>query len=101
MNKVIEYLKKIFHFRKKFPLLIEEKEIVKKPENTKDISEKNITMYLYKLLRSGKIEEKYIDNKYLKKIKILLAEEKKIKQRKIMELKHQIYLKEKSIQKNN
>lgn len=44
---------------------------------------KNITLFLYEKVKSGKLDPKYVPDKYLEAIKILLEEEKKIIQNKI------------------
>ena len=44
---------------------------------------KNITLFLYEKVKNGKLDPKYVPDKYLEAIKILLEEEKKIIQNKI------------------
>lgn len=44
---------------------------------------KNITLFLYENVKNGKLDPKYVPDKYLEAIKILLEEEKKIIQNKI------------------
>ena len=65
------------------------------------ISEKNITMFLYKQVRLGKLDPKYIPDPYLQKIKILLKEEKKIKQNEITRINAEIAKDEQEIRRYN
>lgn len=44
---------------------------------------KNITLFLYEKVKSGNLDPKYVPDKYLEAIKILLEEEKKIIKNKI------------------
>lgn len=60
-------------------------------------SDKNITMFLYKQVRLGNLEPKYIPDEYLEKISTLLKEEKKIKQNKINTINYEIQKNEKII----
>lgn len=66
--------------------------IVQTEENSEnnDISEKNIVMFLYKQLRLGNLEPKYIPDEYREKILALLKEEKMIKQKQIKEINQKI-----------
>ena len=61
--------------------------IVRTSENT-EISEHNI---LYKQLRLGNLEPKYIPDEYRDKIAALLKEEKMIKQKQIKEINQKIH----------
>ncbi len=106
-ENLISYFRKIFGL-KNTKLLVEDnsknaetskqRNKIKPLEN--DISEKKIIMYLYKQIRLGKIDLKYIPNEYLLKIKKLLEEEKAIKENKIKQLNKQIQEKEYLIKKN-
>ena len=64
--------------------------IVRTSENN-EISEKNIVMFLYKQLRLGNLEPKYIPDEYRDKIAALLKEEKIIKQKQIKEINQKIH----------
>ena len=106
-EKLIYYFRKIFRL-KDAPLLIENNsknaesiEQIKKNQPIEDISEKKIILYLYKQIRLGKLDLKYIPDEYLPKIKKLLEEEKKIKENKIKQLNKQIQEKESGIKKNS
>lgn len=113
---IINFFKGIFRTRNK-NLLVEqnqdalsnkntEKEIFEKNisiqrKDEKDSSDKNITMFLYKQVRLGNLEPKYIPDEYLEKINTLLKEEKKIKQNKINTMNHEIQKNEKIINQYN
>ncbi len=47
------------------------------------IVNKNITLFLYEKVKNGDIDPKYVPEKYLKVIKELLIEEKRLKTEKI------------------
>lgn len=64
--------------------------IVRTSENN-EISEKNIVMFLYKQLRLGNLEPKYIPDEYRDKIAALLKELKIIKQKQIKEINQKIH----------
>lgn len=63
--------------------------IVRTSENN-EISEKNIVMFLYKQLRLGNLDPKYIPDEYRDKIAALLKGEKEIKQKQIKEINQKI-----------
>lgn len=58
--------------------------------DNKRISEKNITMFLYKQVRLGNLDPKYIPDQYLEKVAILLKEEKKFKKSQIERINKEI-----------
>lgn len=58
--------------------------------DNKRVSEKNITMFLYKQVRLGNLDPKYIPDQYLEKVAILLKEEKKFKKSQIERINKEI-----------
>ena len=62
-------------------------------------SDKETTMFLYKQLRLGNINPKYIPDQYLEKIIALLNEEKKIKQKELDKINQEIVQNEQKINK--
>lgn len=59
-------------------------------------SDKNITLFLYKQVRLGKLKPQYISKDYLDKIVVLAREEKRIKQEKLDQINEQIAEKKKT-----
>lgn len=114
LSRIIDFFKRIFKINNQ-SLLVEAdsgeeqvstdtrnfKQEVKNnvSENYTSDSEKNITMFLYKQLRLGKLEPKYIPDQYLEKIATLLKEEKKIKQRELDSINEEILQNEQKIKK--
>ena len=71
--------------------LRESEDTIEQNSENNEISEKNIVMFLYKQLRLGNLEPKYIPNEYRDKIVALLKEEKMIKQKQIKEINQKIH----------
>lgn len=59
------------------------------PSNKRN-SDKNITMFLYKQVRLGNLDPKYIPDQYLERVATLLKEENRIKKRQIDRLNKEI-----------
>lgn len=90
-NFFINFLKKIFNFKKKIPLLEYNEQNEETPVPVYNTN-KNITLFLYKQVRLGKLNPKYISKEYLDKIIVLAKEEKMIKKRKIEQINQEISL---------
>lgn len=95
ITNIRNFFKRIFN--KDVEALPKPTEELHESENTIDqnsendeISEKNIVMFLYKQLRLGNLEPKYIPDEYRDKIVALLKEEKAIKQKQIKEINQKI-----------
>lgn len=117
LSNIINFFRKIFKIKDK-PLLPESdlkqdskvkekiteksfKDTISLANNDKNSSDKNITMFLYKQLRLGNLDPKYIPDEYLERIAKLLKEEKKIKKNELDEMHKQILENENIIKKYN
>ena len=91
-NFFIRFLKRILNIKKKTRLLDgnecnEEKQVQQVQEKNFN---KNITLFLYKQVRLGKLNPKYISKEYLDKIIILANEERKIKKSKLEQINQEM-----------